>query len=325
MSGAGDFAQYPSLALISQNEQRKGFVMLLCVYTMWGLLPLYWKQLTHVPPMEVLCHRAFWGFFLVLGLLWLRGGLSEIMQIVRNRRSLLFMTGCSVVHMFSWGFYIWAISAGRIVEASLGQYILPLLSVFFGFLLFKERPRHGQWVAIIIAATGVLGMVLWYGTLPWVALLTAGSAVLFAILRKQAPVGAIPGLVLEMAISAPVLWGYLLWLALTGQGAFGSTLSFSEDLWLIGAGIVTVVPQMGYAFGLCRVPLTTLSLLQYINPTGNFLVGVFLFGEHFTPDRIFGFCCIWLGLAVFTYDGWLVLRGKTHGDRVFSSVQKKIM
>ncbi len=317
-----------SSSMPSESEQRRGFITLFVVYIMWGLLPIYWKQLTHVPPIEVLCHRSFWGFFLVLGLLWLRGGirggLAEILAIVKNRRSLMFMTGCSFVHMFGWGFYIWAISAGRIVEASLGQYILPLLSVLFGYLLFKERPRRAQWISIGIAGVGVAGMVLWYGTIPWVGLLSAASAVLFAILRKHAPVNAISGLALEMTISAPILWGYLLWLTVTGQGVFGNSLTFTEDLWLIGAGVVTVIPQMGYAFGLCRVPLTTLSLLQYINPTGNFLVGLFLFGEHFTPDRVFGFTCIWIGLALFTYEGWQTFRGKMRDDCVFPPVQKKI-
>ncbi len=312
-------------AELSEQEKRRGFFILFTVYCFWGALPIYWKQLIHVPPIEVLCHRAFWGFLLVLGLLWFRGGMGEVLTVARNRRSLLFMTGCSFSHMFSWGFYIWAVAHGYVLDASLGHYLLPLLSVLCGFIVFKERPRRLQWVAIAVAAVGVAGMVLWYGHVPWVGLLIATSSIIFAALRKQVAVGAMSGLVLELLISAPFLWGYLLWLTVTGQGVFGNSLTLAEDFWLIGAGIVTIVPQMGYAFGLCRVQLTTLSLLQYINPTGNFLVGLFLYGEKFTPDRVFGFTFIWIGLVIFTYEGWHAYRGKMRDDCVFPPVQKKLM
>ena len=285
-----------------EGELQKGILTLLGANTLWALLPIYWKQLTHVPPLEVLCHRALWGFIIVAVILALRGGLSEVRDIVRNKRTLLFMAGCAASHTFGWGFYIWAVSSGRIIDAALGNYMLPMCSVLAGFLLFRERPRRIQWMAIFLAAFGVIGMLVWYGHLPWVGLVIAVNAVFFATMRKNAPVNAMPGLVLELLISAPLLWGYLAYLTITGQGVFG-TVSLEQNFWLIGAGIVTIIPQMGYAYGLCRVPLTTISLLQYLPPTGNFLVGLFLFGESFTPDRIFGASFIWLGLIVFTLEG----------------------
>lgn len=284
------------------GQERRGIVVLLAVNLVWALLPMYWIQVSHIPAVEVLCHRSVWGFILVLFLLWFRGGIGEIADIVRNRRTLFFMVGCSFSHMFAWGFYIWAVASGRVVDAALGQYMLPVFSVFSAFLFFGERPRRLQWIAISLAFCGVVGMLLVFGSLPWVGLLIACNATLFAALRKNAPVNAMPGLIMELLISAPFLWSYLAYLTLTGQSAF-TTQTLSQNLWLIGAGIVTVIPQMGYAYGLCRVPLTTISLLQYINPTGNFLVGVFLLHEAFTPDKAFGFIFIWLGLIIFTLEG----------------------
>lgn len=287
-----------------EGELRRGITVLFTVNIIWALLPIYWKQVAHVPPTEVVCHRSFWGFFLVLFLLWLRGGLSEVRDILRNRRTVLFLTGCAFCHMFGWAFFIWAVSSGRIVDAALGHYMLPVLNVFSGFILFGERPRRLQWLSIALAASGVGGMLIVFGHLPWVGLVIACNGVLFAALRKNAPVNAMPGLVLELLISAPFLWGYLAYLNITGQAVF-FTQTLTENLWLIGAGIVTIIPQMGYAFGLCRVPLTTISLLQYIPPTGNFLLGVFMFNEAFTPVKAFGFLFIWAGLIVFTVEGIL--------------------
>lgn len=287
-----------------EGELQKGIAVLLSVNVLWALLPVYWKQLTHIPPLEVLCHRSFWGFLLVVLLLWGRHGFSEVRDILRSRRTVLFIAGCSACHTFGWGFYIWAVGTGHILDAALGNHILPLFSVLCGFFLFRERPRPLQWLAIGVAAAGVTGMILWYGALPWIGLLGASNGVLFAALRKQAPVNAIPGLILELLVSAPLLWGYLAYLFITGQSTFMS-ISPSQDLWLIGAGIVTIIPQMGYAYGLCRVPLTTISLMQYLPPTGNFLVGLFLFNESFTSDKIFGFSFIWAGLLIFSIEGMI--------------------
>jgi chloramphenicol-sensitive protein RarD len=240
---------------------------------------------------------------LIVALLCWQGRLFEVRDVVRNRRNLKFMVGCSMTHMFGWGFYVWAVCSGHILDAALGHYILPMLSVLCGFLLFRERPRRLQWVAIATAAVGVLGMVVWYGSLPWVGLLVAFNSVLFASIRKHAPVNAMPGLCLELLISAPILWSYLTYLLVSGSSVF-MTVNVEQDLWLIGAGIVTIIPQMGYAYGLCRVPLTTISLLQYLPPTGNVLVGILLFGEVFTQDKIFGFSFIWLGLLIFSLEAY---------------------
>ena len=294
-----------------EDQYQRGVAVLIGVYTLWALLPIYWKQVTHVPPMEVLCHRSLWGFFLVLFLLWFRGGLQEVLEITRNRRYLLFIGGGAFCHMFGWGFYIWAVATGHIIDAALGHYMQPMFSVLCGFFLFRERPRRLQWAAIALAATGVLGMVVMFGSFPWVGILIAVNGVLFATLRKHAPVNAMPGLVLELLISAPFLWGYLAYLMLTGQSVVMAA-DFTQDLWLIGAGIVTIIPQMGYAYGLCRVPLTTISLMQYIPPTGNFLLGLLLFNEAFSPDKIFGFAFIWSGLIVFTMEGVFFRRKLRH-------------
>jgi chloramphenicol-sensitive protein RarD len=295
------------------GQYQRGLTALIAANAIWLLLPIYWKNLAHIPPIEVLCHRSLWGFLLVILLLWGRGGLREVLDIVKIRRTFLFMIGCSMVHMFNWGFYIWAIGAGHILDTALGQYILPLLSVLCGTAIFREHPRPLQWLAIICAAIGVCGMILFYGSLPWIGLVSATTAVTFAVFRKKAPVNAMPALTLELLISAPILWSYFIYLTVSGKGTFG-TLTFAQDLWLVGAGIVTILPQMGYAFALCRVPLTTISLMQYIPPTGSFLIGCFLFGEDFSSDKIFGFAFIWAGLLLFTLDGFLYYQG--HRKRI---------
>jgi chloramphenicol-sensitive protein RarD len=293
----------PGLQFTGEGELQKGVAVLFSVNIIWALLPMYWKQLAHVSALEVLCHRSFWGFILITALLRAQGRLFEVRDIVRNRHNLKFMAGCSMVHMFAWGFYIWAVNSGHILDAALGYYILPLLSVFCGFLLFRERPRRLQWVAIATAAVGVLGMVVWYGSLPWVGLLVAFNSVLFAAIRKHAPVNAMPGICLELLISAPILWSYLIYLLASGSSTFTS-VSLEQDLWFIGAGIVTIIPQMGYAYGLCRVPLTTVSLMQYLPPTGNMVVGILLFGEALTQDKMFGFSLIWTGLLIFSLEAY---------------------
>ena len=297
------------------TRYREGVWSLLAVYILWGTVPLYWRQLGHIPPLEVLAHRYFWGVLLGAFLLSLqKGGWGEIRDTVKDRRSLLLMVACSMAHMFSWGLYIWAVSAGKVLDLSLGYYILPLLSVVAGYLAFSERPRPLQWGAIALAACGVLGMVLFYGSFPWIGLLLAISACAFAVLRKHVAIGATPGLVLELLLPAPLFWGYLIWLHATGQGA--TTIFFDgPGLLLIGAGILTVLPQMGYAYGLTRVPLTTLSLMQYILPTGKFMVGFFLFHEAFTRDKAFGFTLIWAGVLLFVLEGYRAHRQIAHAAR----------
>ena len=295
------------------GQYQRGLIALLGANAIWSLLPIYWGKLSHISPIEVLCHRSLWGFLFVLILLWGRGGLREVREIIKVRRTLYFMIGCSMVHMFNWGFYIWAIGAGHILDTALGQYILPLLSVLCGTILFNEHPRPLQWLAIGCAAVGVLGMILFYGSLPWIGLVSAITAVMFAVFRKNAPVNAMPGLILELLISAPILWSYFTYITLSGKGTFGAQ-TLTQDLWLVGAGIVTVIPQMGYAFALCRVPLTTISLTQYIPPTGSFLIGCFYAGEAFSHDKIFGFVFIWTGLILFTLDGFLYYQG--HKKRI---------
>lgn len=293
-------------ALDNERARREGLSVLVSVYLVWAVIPLFWRQLDHVPPFEVLAHRSFWGFIFVFGMLVVQGRLKELAPIFRTKRTLFYMGGCSAVHVLSWGLFIWAISNGRLLESSLGSYILPMCSVLSGFFFFKERPRRVQWIAIAIAGIGVAGMVVRFGSLPWVALLTAGCSVFFTYCRKHVPeVGATPGLVADMLLSSPLLWGYLIWLHATGQGSLGHPdFTLAQDILLVGAGIVTMIPQLGFAFGLSRVPLTTLSLLQYLPPTGAFLIGAFIFGEPFGPDKVFGFVFIWAGLVIFTIEGY---------------------
>lgn len=280
----------------------KGMISAASAYMLWGLLPLYWKALQHVPALEILAHRIAWALVVVLLLLAYQRRWSWFGRVLGSRRIVLTFLTTSTLITINWFVYIWAVNAGHIVETSLGYFINPLVSVLLGVLFLKERLRIGQGVAIALALCGVLYLTFTYGSVPWIALSLAGSFGLYGLLRKTATLNSLEGLTLEtLMLFVPAL-GYLLFIEVAGRGAFGHA-DLLTSLLLAGAGIVTALPLLLFAAGARQITLTTLGLLQYIAPTLQFLLGVLVYDEAFNRTRLVGFCLIWLALAVYSVEG----------------------
>jgi chloramphenicol-sensitive protein RarD len=270
-------------------------------YTAWGLLPIFFKQLMAVNPFEVVMHRMVWSVVFLLCVLavlrrwaWLRG-------VARQPRVLAAFGASALLLSVNWSVYVWAVQNAQVVDASLGYFILPLVNVAFGFAFLKERPRPGQWLAVAVAAAGVVWLTVQAGRLPWVALVLAASFGVYGLLRKVATLGTLEGLTLETLLLAPFALGLLLWWTWHGQGVLAqgdpSTLG-----WLLLAGPLTAVPLLLFAAGARRIPMATLGILQYISPSLQMLLGVWLYGEAFDPARAVGFYLIWLALVVYSLD-----------------------
>lgn len=286
-------------------------------YLLWGLLPIFWKSLHHVPALEILAHRMVWSLAFVVVLLAAQGHWRWLVPVLKNGRVLLTFTVSALLLSLNWFIYIWAVNAGHVVETSLGYFINPLLSVLLGTLFLKERLRPGQIAAIVVAVIGVLYLTLHYGSLPWIALTLAGSFGVYGLLRKTAALNSLEGLTLETLVLFLPALAYLVYLELVGTAAFGH-VSLSTTLLLIAGGVATALPLLLFASGARRITLTLMGILQYIAPTMQFLIGVFLYHEPLDSDRLIGFSLIWLALAIYSLEGILRsgrsarLRAATH-------------
>jgi chloramphenicol-sensitive protein RarD len=285
----------------------KGILYAAGAYICWGLLPVFWKALQHVPTFEILAHRIVWGVLVGLGLLAVRHQWVWLGRAIRSPRTLLVFATSALLLSANWFVYIWAVNQGLIVETSLGYFINPLVNVLLGVLFLKERLRSAQVVAVTVALAGVLVLALLYGSFPWVALSLALSFGAYGLLRKTASLGALEGFSLETLLLAAPALGFLVYREAMGGGAFGHTGLLTSVL-LVAAGAVTAVPLLLFAAGARRISMTTLGVLQYIAPTLQFLLGVLVYGEPLSPQRLAGFALIWLALAIYTLDGLARLR-----------------
>jgi chloramphenicol-sensitive protein RarD len=284
----------------------KGVGYALAAYTFWGFLPIYWKVLHHVSAPEILMHRIVWSFIFLLLVLSYKGYWSWLAALREWRVLLTFITS-SLLLTLNWGLYIWAVNAGFIVETSLGYFINPLVNVLLGMVFLRERLRPGQWVAVAFAVAGVGYLTISYGALPWISLTLAFSFGIYGLLRKTAKLDALAGLSLETALIVLPAAGYLIWLEVNKTAVFLHTDPISNVL-LVLTGVVTAVPLLWFALAARQVPLTTMGVLQYVAPTLQFLIGVFLYGEAFTHDRLIGFSFIWMALAI--YSAEIVINGR---------------
>jgi len=288
-------------------QASRGYVLGLTAYVIWGLFPIYFKAIQHIPSLEIIVHRAIWSalFGAILLMLWKHPGWWR--ELREHPKRLLVLAGCGLLIASNWLVYVWAVNNERMLEASLGYYINPLINVLLGLLILGERLRRLQWVAVGLAAIGVAQQVWQVGSLPWVSLVLALTFGFYGLIRKKAPVAALPGLVVETWLLLPVA---LAWLALhpaamSNQAEFWSS---SQWLWLAAAGPVTLIPLVCFNAAARHLPYTTLGFLQYIAPTLVMLQAIFLFGEHFDPAKLMAFAFIWAGLAVYSLDIWLSLR-----------------
>lgn len=280
----------------------------------WGFAPFYFKAVGSVPPMEILAHRILWSMVFLTALIGLRGGLGQVVELARDRRLLGTMAVTALLVSVNWLVFIWSIAAGRLVESSLGYFINPLVNVLLGFVVLRERLRPLQWVAVGLAAVGVVWLTVQTGKLPWIALVLAFSFGTYGLLRKRATPTGVQGVLLETALLTPLAVAYLVW-----KGTAG-ILHFGVDGWalswlLVAAGPMTALPLVWFAEGARRLRYVTIGFLQYLAPTLQFLVAVLAFGEPFGGARAVGFGVIWVALGLYSAD---LVRGRVDRRRARS-------
>ncbi|KQB61098.1 MULTISPECIES: EamA family transporter RarD [Acidovorax] len=284
-----------------------GILYAALAYIAWGLFPLYFKQVADVPSLEVVMHRTLWSLVFVFGVLMVRRQWSWMGTVLRQPKVLAAFVLSAMLLSGNWLTYVWAVQNQHVVDASLGYFILPLVNVALGFVFLRERPRSGQWMAVAVAAAGVLWLAVQAGRLPWIALVLALSFGFYGLLRKVAVLGALEGLALETLVLAPVAAVVLGWWAWQGQGALVQGTPATVG-WLLLAGPMTAVPLLLFAAGARLIPMSTLGILQYISPSLQFALGVWLFHEPFEPARLVGFVLIWAALLVYSMEGWWTRR-----------------
>jgi chloramphenicol-sensitive protein RarD len=279
-------------------DRARGFGYGLLAYGLWGLMPVYFRSLAEVPPSELLAHRVVWAFLFLLPIGLRQDRLAAFGAVFRAPRSLALLAGTTAFIAANWLIYIWAVLHDRVVEASLGYFMTPLVNVLLGVLVLKERLPRAVRAALLLAALGVLWLTLMTGRPPWVSLGLAVSFGSYGLLRKLAPVGAVPGLTVETALLFPLCLAYF------GSASSSESLAFLagppwRDALLLAAGPITAVPLLLFAGAVRRLPLTSLGFLQYLSPTIQFLLATLVYREPFGWSRALAFSLIWAGLVVF--------------------------
>lgn len=269
-------------------------------YGLWGLLPLFFRLLHHVDPVEIVTQRVLWSLLLILALLALRSGLPPFLAALRTPRLLLPLAGSALMIGINWLTYVWAVNDGHVVAASLGYFLNPLVVVTLGVLVLKEKLRRSQMLAIGVAGIGVAILAASALTTLWISLALAFSFAFYGLLRKLTPVAPMTGLGVETLLLAPPAIAYLVWELTHGGVGFGKDVPTTA--LLIVSGAVTTVPLVLFAVAAQRLPMATLGLLQYLAPTLQFLCGVWLFGEKLSIGQMASFGLIWLGLILFASD-----------------------
>jgi chloramphenicol-sensitive protein RarD len=281
----------------------------LLAYGIWGFFPLYFRQLSHVPPMDVLSNRAAWaclfvGLLLTLGRRW-----GKVLAVFRRPRQLAMLALAALLVGSNWLVFLWAVANQQVVASSLGYFLTPLVNVMLGLLVLKERLNRLEWVSVGLALAAIANEIAVLGSLPWVSLFLAATFGSYGLVRKQVPVDAISGLWLETLAMLPVCLLYAWWMGQTGHTVFGAG-GLSTVALLAGAGVLTALPLMAFAAATQRLDLATVGMLMYINPTMQFLTAVFIFDEPFQPARLVSFGLIWGGLFVFSWSMWEKVRDR---------------
>jgi chloramphenicol-sensitive protein RarD len=282
------------------SDIRDGVIAGLIAYVIWGFLPAYFKVVGSVDPVEVLSHRIMWAVPFGALILFARRQWSEVRRALTHRQMLGWLSLSSLFIALNWLVYIWAIQDERIFETSLGYYINPLTNTLSGILLFGERLRWLQKLAVVLAAIGVLVLTVSAGEVPWVALFLAISFTVYAVIRKRVVIGGMPGLFIETLLLLPFAFIGFMWFKWSGQAAFASG-DGGLTTWLIMAGPLTAIPLLFFALAARRLPLTTIGFMQFLAPTLQFCVGIY-YGEHLTTAHLICFGCIWVAVAFFSID-----------------------
>ena len=284
-----------------QIRARHGVLFALAAYTIWGLAPIYFKSVGHVPAFEILAHRIVWAFVLVLVLIVASGRMQRVVTAFKTPKLLARLAIAAVLIGFNWMLFIWAVANDHILQASLGYYINPLFNVVIGMVFFAERLRRLQLAAVALALSGVIIQIITFGSIPWIALALAISFATYGALRKKLPFDSLTGLWLEILLLLPFV---LLWFAFFAQSDTSNLLNngWQLNLLLIMAGVITTVPLLCFTSAAQRIRYSTLGFFQYLAPTLMFVLAVGVYGEAFSLDKMVTFAFIWAALALYSYD-----------------------
>ncbi|MFJ2773691.1 EamA family transporter RarD [Streptomyces sp. NPDC087300] len=285
----------------SRSEQRIGLLNGFAAYGMWGLVPLFWPLLKPAGALEILAHRMAWSLVVVaVALLFVRRW-AWAGELIRQPRRLGLVAIAATVITVNWGLYIWSVNSGHVVEASLGYFINPLVTIAMGVLLLGERLRPVQWAAVGVGLAAVLVLAFGYGQPPWISLVLAFSFATYGLVKKKVNLSGLESLTAETAVQFLPAVGYLVWLGAQGRSTFVSEGAGHAAL-LAATGVVTAIPLVCFGAAAIRVPLSTLGLLQYLAPVFQFLLGILYFHEAMPPERWAGFALVWLALSLLTWD-----------------------
>jgi len=282
------------------NEKTKGVLYAVTAYILWGILPIYWKLINSVSSIEILSNRIVWAFVFTILIIVVTKQWSELKIIAKDKKQMFYIFIASILIAINWGLYIWAVNSDKIVDASLGYYINPLIAVALGVVIFKEKLSHWTGAALIIASIGVIVKTVQYGKIPWISLGLAISFGLYGAIKKSVKANSIVGLTLETAMLTPVAAAYIVSRQVNGLGAFNTEGSLVIIL-LIGAGVVTAIPLLLFASSAKRLPLSLIGFTQYISPTISLLIGIFVYNEGFTTVDMIAFCFIWAAIVVYSF------------------------
>lgn len=286
-----------------------GILYAILAYGAWGLLPLYWKLFEKVPAVEILCHRMIWSALLLLAVLTIQQRLTEIKRLWRSPKTLAILLGTATLVSLNWGIYIYGVNSDRVLEASLGYFINPLFSVFLGFVFLREPLNLWKWIAVSLAMIGVGNLIWELGQVPWIAIGLALTFGLYGLIRKVADIQAMPGLAVETLLMTPIALALVFHWGRTGSGQFG--LSLPLTLLFIGCGVVTSFPLIWFNLAAKKLHLSTLGFLQYIGPTFQLMLAVFLYHEPFTRTHLISFSLIWTALAIYSMNSVFQMVGKS--------------
>jgi len=288
----------------------RGYFAAFLAYFWWGLSPIYWKLISSIPALEILPVRVLLSLPLLVIILIYNKKLILLKNELKNTKKVKPFIISAFLLGTNWFIFIWAMNNNHVVEASLGYFINPLVNVLLGVMLLNEKMRRLQWVAVFIALNGVLYLAINYGQFPWIALILAGSFAYYGYIRKTAEFGALDGLTTEMLVMLVPALLLLGWLS-TGQEFALFSISWDLYFWLSLTSIVTIIPLVVFAYAARKIPYSTLGLIQYIAPTLQFLLGVFLYNEEFNQERLIGFSFIWIALIIYTSENIYVLKQKS--------------
>ncbi len=282
---------------------RTGLYYGLGAYITWGLIPIYWPLLQPASSLEILSHRVVWSLLTLFIIISFLKQWTAVFDVVKIKKTAWILLLASIFISINWGVFIWAVSHDRVVDTALGYFMNPLVSVALGLIIFKEKLRKFQWVAVIIAFFAVLYLTFAAGSFPWISLSLAFSFGFYGLVKKVANIPSLTSLTVETTFVAPFFIGFLIWLYSRGELSFVQD-GISHALWLASSGLATIIPLLFFGAAVIRLPLSVTGLLQYIAPILQFLVGLFIFNEIVSPAKWIGFVGIWIALSFFSVDAW---------------------